>query len=83
MDFLKEAKSIRVSLDDAGAKDKIGLIVADGSYCDRTCMNMDIPGLEIIARCRKDAKLCFEENEDLRRFYSKEKFTPEQVRQSE
>jgi len=83
MDFLKEAKSIRVSLDDAGAKDKIGLIVADGSYCNRTCMNMDIPGLEIIARCRKDAKLCFEENEDLRRFYSKEKFTPEQVRQSE
>jgi hypothetical protein len=37
----------------------------------------------LLARCRKDAKLCLRAEDDPRRFYAVEKFTPEQVRQDD
>jgi hypothetical protein len=37
----------------------------------------------LLARTRKDAKLCFRAAEDSRRFYAADKFSPEQVRQDE
>ena len=79
--FLEEMKGVRTSLDQAGAKDKVALIVADGSFCNRICMNMDIDRVEMVARCKKNAKLCFPASDDSRRFYDEHKFTPEQIRQ--
>jgi len=37
----------------------------------------------IVARARKDAKLCFKSEDDSKKFYGDKKFTPEQVRQDE
>lgn len=81
--FLEQAKGIRDSLDEAGAKDKIALFVGDGSFCNRKCMSIKVDRVEMIARCRKDAKLCFAAKKGSKRFYSKETFTPEQVRQDD
>ncbi|MBN4077474.1 transposase [Sulfobacillus acidophilus] len=81
--FLRETQKIRDALDLAGAKDKTALVVADGSFCNRTCMNINIARIEMVARCRKDAKLCFAAVNEPRRFYSQKKFSPEQVRQNE
>ena len=40
-------------------------------------------GVEIVARARKDAVLCFRASAGSRRFYGTTKFTPEQVRQDD
>ena len=54
-----------------------------GSFCNRTCFG-DIPERTVlIARARKDAKLCLRAAAGSRRFYAAEKFTPEQVRKDE
>jgi hypothetical protein len=67
----------------AGGRDKVLVLAGDGSFCNRTCFG-DIPQRTVLlARARKDAKLCFHAGEDSRRFYAAEKFTPEQVRQDE
>ncbi len=60
------------------------LMVCDGSFCNRTCMNLKLAGVEMLARCKKNAKLCFAYMGNRKgRKYAKEKFTPEQVRRDE
>ena len=44
---------------------------------------MNIPNVEILARARKNAKLCFRNHISPRKTYGEEKFTPEEVRQDE
>jgi hypothetical protein len=81
--FVDMGKQLRQELDQAGGSDKILVLTADGSFCNRTCFG-DIPERTVLlARARKDAKLCFRAPEDSRRFYAVEKFTPEMVRQDE
>jgi hypothetical protein len=81
--FVAMGKQLRQELDQAGGSDKILVLTADGSFCNRTCFG-DIPERTVLlARARKDAKLCFRAPEDSRRFYAVEKFTPEMVRQDE
>jgi hypothetical protein len=81
--FFDMGKQLRQELDDAGGRDKILVLTVDGSFCNRTCFG-DIPERTVLlARARKDAKLCFRAAEDSRRFYAAEKFTPEQIRQDE
>lgn len=79
--FVSEVKSLREYLNTKTTK-KL-LMVCDGSFCNKICMNMNIPNTEIIARTRKDSKLCFRDLSGGRKTYSSEKFTPEQVRQNE
>jgi hypothetical protein len=75
--------SIREVLDVSGARRKKLLLVADGSFANRTVFTAVLPRVETIARCRKDARLCFPAPEGSRRFYGVEKFTPEQVRKDD
>ena len=74
-------KSARQSLDQAGAQSRTMLTATDGSYCNRTFFTAELQGIHLVSRCRRDARLCFAAPQDSRRFYAKEKFTPESVRQ--
>ena len=75
--------SLRGSLDQAGQKTKRLLIVGDGSFCNRTIFRPALDRTEIIARARRDLKLCRKASAGQRRFYDPAKFTPEQIRDIE
>lgn len=81
--FVDQAKKIREFLNSVGADTLRILFVCDGSFCNTICMTMKILGTDILARCRKNAVLCFEEKNGGRRKYSIKKFTPEDVRKDE
>ena len=81
--FVEMGQQLRQEMDQAGGVHKILVLAADGSFCNRTCFG-EIPERSVLlARARKDAKLCFRAAADSRRFYGVDKFTPEQVRQDE
>ena len=82
--FIEALKSAREEMDELGFCAKKLLAVVDGSFCNKTCMIFDLARTFIIARCRKNAVLCFKlKKKDGKRFYSKKTFTPEQVRQND
>jgi len=81
--FVTMAHKLRQSLDISGAALKILLLAVDGSFCNRTVFALVLKGVEIIARARKDAVLCFRASDGSRRFYDLNKFTPEQVRKDD
>ena len=81
--FAQMMGQLRQMLDAAGAANKILVLAADGSFCNRTVFSAPRDRTEIIARARKDAVLCFRAPQPSRRFYALAKFTPEQVRQDE
>jgi hypothetical protein len=74
---------IRSEIDAAGGYNRQMFSVLDGSFCNRTIFRADLNRIDLIARCRKDAKLCMPAKPDGRRKYSADKFTPEQVRKDE
>jgi hypothetical protein len=74
---------LRSALDEAGQRAKQLLIVGDGSFCNRTLFTAPLERTGIIARARRDLKLCRKADTGKRLFYDKAKFTPEQVRQDE
>jgi hypothetical protein len=79
--FVQMGKQLRRELDEAGGREKILVLTAGGSFCNRTCFGEIPERSELLARARKDAKLCYCSADGSRRFYGVEKFTPEQVRQ--
>lgn len=81
--FLRSVLQVRISLDKAGAKNKTMIAVVDGSFCNRICMGTAIERVCLVARARKDAKLCFRAEVGSKKFYGENKFTPEQVRQND
>ena len=81
--FVRNLRYLRNELDLQGLKEKTLLATVDGSFCNKVCFAYDVPRTEIIARARKDAKLCFKAPGEGRKYYSDESFTPEQVRQNE
>lgn len=81
--FVDSLSKIRISLDQAGASEKTLIVTVDGSFCNRTCMGANIERTCIVARARKDAKLCFKAENNPRKTYADKKFTPEEVRQDE
>ena len=81
--FVQMGKQMREELDLAGGRDKILVLTADGSFCNRTCFGDVADRSVLLARARKDAKLCFRASLPTRRFFALEKFTPEQVRKEE
>jgi hypothetical protein len=50
---------LRVALDQAGGTNKTLVIAGDGSFCNRTVLATIPERSTLIARTRKDAKLCF------------------------
>jgi DDE superfamily endonuclease len=81
--FVDMGEQIRQELDQAGGRDKLLVLTVDGSFCNRTCFGGIPQRTALLARARKDAKLCFRALDDPRRFYAVEKFTPEQVRKDD
>jgi hypothetical protein len=81
--FVDSMRHLRQMLDQAGGEKKILVLAVDGSFCNRTCLRAARDRTELVARARKDAVLCGAAPAGSRRFYSTEKFTPEQVRQDE
>ncbi len=75
--------NVRACFDAAGAAKKIIMFALDGSFCNKTVFRALRDRVQLIARARKDAKLCLRAPEGSRRFYAEEKFSPEQVRQDE
>lgn len=82
-DALRLVKNFRELLDRKGAAERPLLTPLDGSFCNRTFFKTPIPRVDILARCRKDARLCFSDVSDSRRQYAVQRFTPEDVRQSD
>jgi len=74
-------KEVRATLNAAGAGDRMLWVAMDGSCCNRTFFRAAYERIQLIARCRKDARLCFPAPPGSRRKYALERFTPEQVRQ--
>jgi hypothetical protein len=81
--FVQTMSQLRQQLDAAAGQDKILVLAGDGSFRNRTCLRAPRDRTELIARARKDARLCFRASQDSRRFYNIPKFTPEQVRQDD
>jgi hypothetical protein len=83
MSFVTMTNNLRKKYDDAGAQDKILVMVGDGSFCNQTVFTQEFDRCVIVARARKDARLCFRAKGKTRRFYDKHKFSPEQIRKDE
>lgn len=81
--FVQMGKQLRAELDQAGGREKILVLTADGSFCNRTCFAEVPDRAALLARARKDARLCLRSTDPGRRFYALEKFTPEQVRKDD
>jgi hypothetical protein len=81
--FVQTVTSLRAALDEAGGAAKLLVLALDGSFCNRTCFRAPRDRTELIARARKDARLCFRAAPPSRRFYALSPFTPEQVRKGE
>ena len=71
----------RQQLDDQGAAQRPLLVSLDGGYCNRTVFRAPLDRITLLARCRKDARLCFPAPAGQRRQYGETIVTPEQVRQ--
>ena len=76
-------EGLRHQLDEQGAQERSLLAVVDGSFCNRTLFRAPLQRVSLLARCRKDARLCMPARERGRRKYAAEIFTPEQVRRDD
>lgn len=73
-------RDLRSNIDERGGADRLLLMAGDGSFCNRKLFKADLDRTSLIARCRKDARLCFPAAAGSRRKYDQQVFTPEQVR---
>lgn len=80
--FVQEAQKIRQSLDNLGQEKRVMICAVDGSYCNQTVWKAKLERTFVVARVRKDAKLCFPAKEK-GRSYDKESWTPLSVYQDE
>jgi len=80
---LETIKGLRDNLDGLGETQRKMVVAVDGSLCNRTILSKPLNRVDIVGRCRKDARLCFPATERGRRKYGKERFTPEAVRQDD
>lgn len=76
-------RDLRAQLDALGAAARLLLLTVDGSFCNRTFFKATLERVELLARARKDARLCLPAAPGSRRRYAAEIFTPNQVRQDE
>jgi hypothetical protein len=81
--FIELIKEIRKNYDGVGASHASIVAATDGSFCNKTVFTHELERTIIVSRCRKNAKLCFKDDSESKRFYSPEKFTPEQIRKDE
>lgn len=73
-------EDLRNTLDRNGALARLLVMSMDGSFCNKTVFSHDFERTVLLARARKDARLCFPAEPGSRRRYSAECFTPQSVR---
>lgn len=78
---LAQIKALRVEFDRAGAANKTLLTALDGNFCNTVFFSEELDRVQLLCRCRKDARLHLAAPKGQRRFYAAESFTPEQIRQ--
>lgn len=78
---LGSIQSLRAQIDSEGGFERDLLSVMDGSFCNRTVFGARLDRCQLLARCRKDARLCMPAPTGNRRKYEAQIFTPEQIRQ--
>ena len=83
MQALEMMRNLRASIDERGGSDRSLLWVGDGSFCNKTMYRARLDRIDLITRCRKDARLCFPAPDGSRRKYDEHVFTPEQVRKND
>jgi hypothetical protein len=79
---VRQMQALREQYDRLGAARRLLLFVLDGGFCNRTIFRAKRERSRVLARCRKDAKLCSPANDPAhpQRLYDPEKFTPEEIR---
>lgn len=80
---LESLVELRAGFDAAGAADKDLLVALDGSFCNGVFFKEVPARVELVVRCRKDAKLSSRAAPGSGRFYAADSFTPESVRTDE
>jgi hypothetical protein len=80
---LAAIRSLRQRLDQRDAVSRSLLATLDGSFCNKTLFKAQLDRTHLLARCRKDSRLCFAAPAGSRCRYDRQIFTPEQVRQQE
>jgi hypothetical protein len=80
---LEVVRDLRESVDQRGGAARWLLMVGDGSFANKTMFKTDLDRTNMLARCRKDARLCFRAPEGGRRKYAEQLFTPDGVRTQE
>lgn len=74
---------LRRSADQAALSQRPLLAVGDNSFCNRTLFRQPLDRIDILARARKDIRLCRPAAPGSRCFYDAATLTPEQIRQQE
>lgn len=74
---------LRMDLDRHGGAAKTLLCALDGSFCNQTIFRAPLDRTVLLARCRKDARLCLPAAPGTRRKYDPRVFTPEEVRKDQ
>lgn len=82
-DALEMIVGLRARLDRLGGSDRTLVMAMDGSFCNRTIFRAPLDRVTLLARTRKDARLCLPSAPSLRRKYDPDTFTPDQVRLDE
>jgi hypothetical protein len=77
------AMEVRARLDQLGQQSRNVLLALDGSFCNRTFFHEPFERIHLIARARKDARLCHPAPAGSRARYDSTLFTPESVRQDD
>ncbi|HLX73654.1 MAG TPA: transposase [Terriglobales bacterium] len=76
-------QQLRQAADAAGLDSRTILAVGDGGFCNRTLFRQPLDRIQIVARARRDCRLCHAAPPGGRRFYSTEQFTADQIRQDD
>ena len=74
--FVETMAQLRAALDEAGGQSKTLVIAGDGSFCNRTVLAAIPQRAILIARTRKDIRLCFAAVPGGRRIYAAENSLP-------
>jgi hypothetical protein len=82
---VEHMRSLRKAFDAAGAFTRTLLFTLDGGFCNYKVFKAKLERCRVLARARKDAKLCFAANDPAhpKKKYADDKFTPESVRKDE
>ena len=73
-------EDLRNTFDRNGANTRPLVMSMDGSFCNKTLFSHHFERTVLLARTRKDARLCFPAEQGSRRKYSAQRFTPQSVR---